>query len=253
MSDGEFDMNAEAARPIEMAGVVGALGGVMSSQPAADLQDQAIVATPENPFMANVDQPAPEDLRETQASNSMLGALRAHGPKWAVIIVRQLLLAKLQLRRCNSMGKWVRVRGKVIVRNQGTINIGNRVRFRSEAAISELVTWDGGRIEIGDGTTINYGSSISAAGLVKIGKDCLIGTYVNIMDCTFHNMQDHSWNIEAEPVVIGDRVWLGNRCMIMKGVTIGDGAVVAACSLVTRNVPPNTMVVGVPARVVQHL
>jgi acetyltransferase-like isoleucine patch superfamily enzyme len=88
---------------------------------------------------------------------------------------------------------------------------------------------------------------------VKIGKNCLIGTYVNVMDCTFHNVQDRSWNIDAEPVVIGDRVWLGNRCMIMKGVTIGDGAVVAACSLVTRDVPPNTMVVGVPARVVQHL
>jgi len=73
------------------------------------------------------------------------------------------------------------------------------------------------------------------------------------MDCDFHNARDHSWNMDAQPVVIEDDVWLGNRCMIMKGVTVGQGSVVAACSLVTKNVPPNTMVVGVPARVVQHL
>jgi acetyltransferase-like isoleucine patch superfamily enzyme len=146
----------------------------------------------------------------------------------------------------------VRVRGRVRVHNEGSITIGERVRFRSEAARSELVTWGKGRIDIAAGTTVNYGSSISAAGAVKIGRDCLIGTYVNIMDSTFHNVEDRSWNMEAEPVVIGDRVWLGNRCMIMKGVTIGENAVVAACSLVTRDVPANTMVVGVPARVVKN-
>lgn len=195
----------------------------------------------------------PADLHDASIPHSPLAALREKGPRWALIISRQLLLARWQLRNCTSLGKYVRVRGKVLVHNEGTIRIGDRVRFRSEAAISELVTWGDGKIEIGERTTINYGSSISAAGLVKIGKECLIGTYVNVMDCTFHNMKDHSWNLDADPVVIGDRVWLGNRCMIMKGVTIGEGAVVAACSLVTRNVPPNTMVVGVPARVVQHL
>jgi acetyltransferase-like isoleucine patch superfamily enzyme len=183
----------------------------------------------------------------------MLAALRKNGLKWALIVAGQLLRARWQLRNCTSVGKWVRIRGKVMVRNEGTIRLGDRVRFRAKVATSELATWNGGTLEIGEGTTINYGSSISAAGLVKIGKDCLIGTYVNIMDCTFHNIEDRSWSLDAEPVIIGDRVWLGNRCMIMKGVTIGDGAVVAGCSLVTRNVPPNTMVVGVPARVVQNL
>ena len=73
------------------------------------------------------------------------------------------------------------------------------------------------------------------------------------MDSTFHNLGDRGWALDPQPVTIGDRVWLGNRCMVMKGVTIGDGAVVAGCSLVTRDVPPNTMVVGVPARVVKQL
>jgi acetyltransferase-like isoleucine patch superfamily enzyme len=127
------------------------------------------------------------------------------------------------------------------------------VRFRAETADCELATWAGGLIEIGAGTTINYGTSIAAAGAIRIGRDCLVGTYVNIMDSTFHNLGDRGWALDPQPVTIGDRVWLGNRCMVMKGVTIGDGAVVAGCSLVTRDVPPNTMVVGVPARVVKQL
>jgi acetyltransferase-like isoleucine patch superfamily enzyme len=247
MNDKGTNMSISAAQSIEM------VGDSRSSQATAQLPDPGLSAAQDSPVALTVEAPMPEDLHEGHMPPTMLAALRKNGPAWAMKVAKQMLVAKWQLRKCTSIGKWVRVRGKVIVRNEGTIKIADRVRFRSEAAISELVTWKDGRIEIGEGTTINYGSSISAAGLVKIGKDCLIGTYVNVMDCTFHNVQDRSWDLEAEPVVIGDRVWLGNRCMIMKGVTIGDGAVVAACSLVTRNVPPNTMVVGVPARVVQHL
>ena len=185
--------------------------------------------------------------------SSPLEALQSHGLGWALSIVRQVLLARWQLRRCDNLGKWVRIRGKVRVHNEGRIAISDRVRFRAETAKSELVAWKGGTIEIGEGTTINYGTSLSAASTVKIGCNCLIGAYVNIMDCNFHNMKDHSWNMDAEPIIIGDNVWLGNRAVITKGVTIGSGAVVAASSLVTKNVPPNTLVVGVPARVVQHL
>jgi acetyltransferase-like isoleucine patch superfamily enzyme len=195
----------------------------------------------------------PSELHEPNMPPSLLAAVQAHGFLWLLSVARQAIQARLQLRRCDSMGKWVRVRGRVRVHNEGTIAIADRVRFRSEAAMSELVAWKGGKIEIGEATTINYGTSISAASVVKIGRNCLVGTYVNIMDCNFHNASDHAWNMDAEPVVIEDDVWLGNRCVIMKGVTVGQGSVVAACSLVTKNVPPHTLVVGVPARVVQHL
>jgi len=195
----------------------------------------------------------PSEFHDPKMPPSLLASVQAYGLIWLLSVVRQGIRARLQLRRCNPVGKWVRVRGKVRVHNEGTIAIADRVRFRSEAAMTELVTWKDGTIEIGEGTTINYGTSISAASTIKIGRNCLVGTYVNIMDCDFHNARDHSWNMDAQPVVIEDDVWLGNRCMIMKGVTVGQGSVVAACSLVTKNVPPNTMVVGVPARVVQHL
>jgi acetyltransferase-like isoleucine patch superfamily enzyme len=193
------------------------------------------------------------DLTGSSPTSSLLGALKKHGLLGSVGLFLQVVSARLQLRRCNSLGRWVRIRGRVRVRNEGSIDIADKVRFLAETAASELVVWPGGRLEIGEGTSINYGTSISASGQVTIGRNCLIGTYVNVMDCTFHNVSDKSWNIDSADVTIGDNVWLGNRCMIMKGVTIGSGAVVAACSLVTRDVPPNSMVVGVPARVVKQL
>jgi acetyltransferase-like isoleucine patch superfamily enzyme len=197
--------------------------------------------------------PIPLYLHDPYSPRSFAAALKRFGPVGLLSLARQLLAARWQLRTCNKTGKWVRVRGKVTVHNEGTIVLGDRVRFRAEGSQCELATWNDGRIEIGEGTTLNYGTSISAGGSVKIGQNCLIGTHVNVMDTIFHNIDDRSWNMEAEPVVIEDNVWLGNRCVIMKGVTVGRNSVVAACSLVTRDVPPNSMVVGVPARVVKNL
>ena len=97
-----------------------------------------------------------------------------------------------------------------------------------------------------------FGSSIVAAQHVKIGDDCLIGTHVSIMDCDFHRVEDKSWDTSGQPVTLEDRVWLGNRSIVLKGVTIGHDAVVAAGSVVTRDVPPRTVVAGVPARVVRE-
>jgi acetyltransferase-like isoleucine patch superfamily enzyme len=196
--------------------------------------------------------PIPAELHDPHPPTSLLAAIRKHDPLWVLRMIQQVFRAQVQLRRC-TLGKWVRVRGRVRVMAEGTIVIGDRVRFRAETASCELAAWGDGRLEIGAGTTINYGTSISAAGLVRIGEDCLIGTHVNIMDCTFHNLENRAWSLDAAPIIIGDRVWLGNHSVIMKGVTIGAGAVVSACSLVTRDVPPNSMVVGVPARVVKNL
>ena len=65
-------------------------------------------------------------------------------------------------------------------------------------------------------------------------------------------MHKLSNSVRTSPIVIGNHVWIGRRAMIMKGVTIGDGAVVAAGAIVTKDVPPNCVVAGVPARVVKE-
>src|SRR5947209_1819658 len=83
---------------------------------------------------------------------SLKAALSQYGVRGLLSLARQLVWARLQLRTCNSIGRWVRVKGRVHVHNEGTILIQDRVRFLAEAAMIELVTWNGGRIEIGEAT-----------------------------------------------------------------------------------------------------
>lgn len=86
---------------------------------------------------------------------------------------------------------------------------------------------------------------------ITIGDDVAIARDVVIMDFDAHDIEYAGYQM-SKPVVIGNKVWIGYRAMILKGVTIGDGAIVAAGSIVTKNVPPNTIVAGVPAKVVKE-
>jgi maltose O-acetyltransferase len=84
----------------------------------------------------------------------------------------------------------------------------------------------------------------------------LIGDQVTILDCDFHEISPITRMNGVgpiEPVVIGDNVWLGSRVMVLKGVTIGENSVVAAMSVVTKSIPPNSIAVGNPARVIRSI
>lgn len=162
------------------------------------------------------------------------------------------LNARVRLRGTSRLGSRVTLRGRPTVSNEGLLTIDDRVRLVSTVATLELVSLPGGHLEIGENTFINYGSSLVASNHVKVGKDCLIGTHVMIMDCDFHRVEDKTWDTTGSPIIIEDRAWLGNRCIVLKGVTIGHDAVVAAGSVVTHDVPPRTVVAGVPARVVRE-
>jgi acetyltransferase-like isoleucine patch superfamily enzyme len=157
-----------------------------------------------------------------------------------------------QLRHADHLGRRITLRGRAKIVNRGTITLGDRVRLDSTLARLELVTIDGGRLEIGSNVFINFGSSIVAGTEVKIGNDCLIGAHVTVMDTDFHRVEDKAWDTTGQPVVIQDRVWLGNRSIVLKGVRIGHDAVVAAGAVVTKDVPPRTVVAGNPARVVRR-
>ncbi len=106
---------------------------------------------------------------------------------------------------------------------------------------------------------------------IRIGSHCLISWNVGIADSDFHPLAPAQRRIDAEalapffenrpprpklvtaPVIIGDNVWIGMNAVILKGVTIGDNSVVAAGSVVTKNIEPNTVVAGNPAVVVKKL
>lgn len=165
----------------------------------------------------------------------------------------QALRARIMLRRCTQVGGLTRLRGGVIVENFGTLVVGRKVKLNGRPVPIELVALPGARLSIGDGTSINRGVSICAQQSIQIGRDCGIGNDCLIFDTDFHALGDGSEATNASPVVIGDKVWLAARSVILKGVTIGDGAVICAGSVVATNVAPYTMVGGVPARVIRKL
>ena len=160
-------------------------------------------------------------------------------------------LARFYLRRCTSVGRFTSVRGRPRVVNDGVLTIGQRVRIWSTVVPSELSVFAGGRLEIGDRTFVNYGSSIAATGSVCIGRDCLLGMYTIILDNDFHELDARTHRPAPRPVVLEDNVWLGHRVLVLPGVTIGHDAVVGAGSVVTADIPPRSLAVGNPARVVR--
>lgn len=168
---------------------------------------------------------------------------------------RAVLAARWYLRHVDEIGERVRLRGRPSIHNDGRMVIGARVQLVSTAATLELVTMRGGTLEVGERTLLNYGSSIAAADLVRIGARCLVGTHAIIMDNDFHHVEPErrlEWP-KSRPIVIGDNVWIGARVIVLGGVTIGDDSCVGAGSVVVDDVPPRTLVAGVPARVIRSL
>jgi tetrahydrodipicolinate N-acetyltransferase len=110
---------------------------------------------------------------------------------------------------------------------------------------------DGGELHLGHASYVNAGSKVFCSSSVRIGADTSISWDVQIMDTDFHAFVTAGERQPLHaPVVIGDHVWIGTGATVLKGVTIGDGAVVGAQSVVTRDVPAGAVVAGAPAKVV---
>ena len=92
-----------------------------------------------------------------------------------------------------------------------------------------------------------------------IGKDCLFGANVTVVDTDFHHINPalrHNSNAchrDAKPVAIGDNVFVGMGAMILKGVSIGDNSVIGAGSVVSKDIPANVIAAGNPCRVIREL
>ena len=102
-------------------------------------------------------------------------------------------------------------------------------------------------VSIGAHSRINRKCMLDIRGGLTIGEQVSISPEVAILTAA-HNVVDPGFRVELGPVVIEDHVWIGSRAMILGGVTLGRGSVVAAGAVVTKDVPPLTIVAGVPAR-----
>jgi acetyltransferase-like isoleucine patch superfamily enzyme len=115
---------------------------------------------------------------------------------------------------------------------------------------SKVIVAPGGHLRLGSGF-LNNDAKIACVSQVSIGHDVAIGPEVYIRDTDSHGISGSS-GAAAQPITIGDHVWIGMRAMILKGVTIGDGAIIAAGAIVTRDVEEGALVAGVPAKFVRH-
>jgi acetyltransferase-like isoleucine patch superfamily enzyme len=104
----------------------------------------------------------------------------------------------------------------------------------------------GAALTIGEFSSIGDRTEIHCCDRVSIGNYVLISWDVNILENYYHATADG--NSKPAPVTIEDRVWIGCRVIVLAGVTIGHGAIIAAGSVVTKDVPPGMLVAGNPAR-----
>ena len=111
----------------------------------------------------------------------------------------------------------------------------------------------GKNIKIGKDVFVNSGCCFQDQGGVTLGDGCLVGHNVVFATLDHDKRPGRRGDMTAAPIVVGKDVWIGAHATILKGVTIGDGAIVAAGAVVTRDVPPNTIAAGVPARVVKMI
>jgi acetyltransferase-like isoleucine patch superfamily enzyme len=136
---------------------------------------------------------------------------------------------------------------------EGHVELGAHCRFRNNVILRAT---GNGKIIFGDRTGASYNVIIEATELVRIGTYTGIAEFTVIRD-THHLVigTDINWRLTphvTEPVIIGDHVFIGSRCYIMPGVTIGDGAVIHAGSVITKNVGPFEVWAGYPARKIAH-
>lgn len=165
----------------------------------------------------------------------------------------KLLMAKWYLRSFKRIGKFPSVNGIPQIKNGGEVFLGDRVRIWSVFNQAKILVRKGGTLIVGHNSRIN-GAHIGVRHKVVIGNNVRIAPYTIILDSDFHEIGNHfSEDGKSGPVIIKDNVWLATRCMILKGVTIGENSVVAAGAVVTKDVPDNCVVAGVPAKVIKMI
>ena len=156
---------------------------------------------------------------------------------------------------------------KLVSMKPGDVVFGKHV---SCYAGSSFAIGENGKCTVGDFTLLN-GALVMAEERIDIGSYCLVSWNVGIADSDFHPLEPAQRLIDAQalapyfknrpprpelktaPVKIADNVWIGMNAVILKGVIVGENSVVAAGSVVTKSVPPNTVVAGNPAVIVRQL
>jgi len=144
--------------------------------------------------------------------------------------------------------------GKTIINNKhGLISVGKRTCIWPDVKFSLIKCQDNvvPTVQIGKYGSIGDRTQIHCGKLVSIGDHVLISWDVNIIEFDYH--APGGGLPEPKPIIIEDEVWIGARCIITKGITIGKGSILAAGAVVTKSVPSYTLVAGNPAKPIKNV
>jgi acetyltransferase-like isoleucine patch superfamily enzyme len=175
---------------------------------------------------------------------------RRTGNRYAAAVLPKLIAYARSLLRARSLESWKPFRlerGLTVINRNGQLSIGDRAHVWPDVKIS-MVGKPGApaRVEIGPQSSIGDRTQIHACNLVRIGARVMISWDVTLLENNYHADS-------KGPIVVEDDVWIGCRAIILSGVTVGRGAVVAAGAVVTRDVAPHTLVGGNPAKVLREI
>lgn len=160
-------------------------------------------------------------------------------------------LTLLRSKVINAVPNTTQLDGRVYVIGTGKIKLGEYCRIGSNVI---LETQENGSITLGNHVRINQGSVLVAYDQMTIGDDCLIGEYCSIRDA------NHGIELNAlmrtqphthAPIIISNNCWIGRGVTILKGVHVYQGCVIGANSVVTKNIPDQSISVGIPAKVIR--
>jgi len=158
-----------------------------------------------------------------------------------------------------SFGKWLKLGERVTLSglSKNGIRLGNRVSIGSysQVIVSTTLNAPGEHIKLGNNVGIGEFAYLGGAGGLTIGDDCIVGQYFSC------HAENHNYGnpdelirhqgIDRKGIVIGSNCWVGSKVTILDGVTIGEGCVIAAGSVVTKSMPPHSVIGGVPAKVLK--
>ncbi|UJS27658.1 sugar O-acetyltransferase [Macrococcoides canis] len=166
-----------------------------------------------------------------------------------VQLVQDRMNAKLMTRRYNNLPEDdVNARCQLIKEIFGTT--GEHIHVEANIRVDY-----GYNIYVGENFYSNHDLTILDVAPVTIGDNCMVAPGVHIYTAThpIDPMERNSGLEYAKPVVIGDNCWIGGRSIINPGVTIGNNVVIASGTVVTKDVPDNVVVAGVPAKVIKQI
>ncbi len=188
---------------------------------------------------------------------------RDHRPYWLHRITRayeSFYVRRFIAPQLDAMGQGCRFAGPRHVHLSGpNISFGDDVHSLGLADRPvRLAVWRDpehvGFIKVGDYSIINPGVRVTSAEGIEIGRGCMLAMDAYVTDADWHGIDDRALPPGTTgPVTLEDNVWIADGAMVAKGVTVGENSIVGARSVVTRDVPPNSVVAGAPARVVSEL